>query len=180
MGAVGAALATMVANLSSHKRGWDERWEEFSQWAVRGKKIQERLLKLVDEDTRAFNAIIAAFGLPKKTPGEQEVRKEAIELATLHAIEVPYEVMKAAFSGFAVAHAMTETGNPNSVSDAGVGALALHACIEGAWLNVRINASDLDTHEQVIDILREGEVLREKSAGMKDSILELVEQKLDR
>ena len=179
MGAVGAALATMVANLSSHKRGWDERWEEFSQWAVRGKHIQERLLKLVDADTRAFNAIMAAFGLPKKTPEEQEARREAIALATLHAIEVPYEVMKAAFSGFEVARAMAETGNPNSVSDAGVGALALHACIEGAWLNVRINASDLDTQDQVIDILKDGAVLRERSLLMKDSILELVNDKLD-
>lgn len=179
MGAVGAALATMVANLSAHKRGWDKRWEEFSQWAVKGKHIQERLLQLVDEDTRAFNGIMAAFALPKKTPEEQEIRKKAIEQTTLHAIVVPYEVMKAAFSGFEVAYAMADTGNPSSVSDAGVGALALQACIEGAWLNVRINSTDLAGNIQVAEILRDGADLCKKSAEMKDSILQLVIKKLD-
>ncbi|MCK4880920.1 MAG: glutamate formimidoyltransferase [Bacteroidales bacterium] len=177
MGAVGAALATMVANLSSHKRGWDDRWEEFSEWAERGKAIQERLLQLVDEDTRAFNDIMAAFGLPKKSAGEQETRKAAIEAATLHAIEVPFDVMNMAYAGFEVAGAMAETGNPNSVSDAGVGALALHACIEGAWLNVKINAIDLNEHPEVVRMLQEGEELRHRASSRKSAVIDLVNQK---
>ena len=177
MGALGAALATMVANLSSHKRGWDERWEEFSQWAERGKVIQERLLKLVDEDTRAFNGILEAFGLPNGSAPEQEIRKAAIEAATLQAIQVPFEVMKVAFDGFEVAQAMAETGNPNSVSDAGVGALALHACIEGAWLNVRINAESL-FQPQVEQIKSEGAALMKQSSDFRNRILALVEGKI--
>ena len=179
MGAMGAALATMVANLSSHKRGWDERWEEFSDWAERGKAIQERLLRLVDEDTHAFNEIMAAFGLPKTSPKEQELRKAAIEAATLHAIEVPLEVMSVACEGFEVARAMAEAGNPNSVSDAGVGALALHACVEGAWLNVKINALDLDKHPKVTLMLQEGEALRSNASMRKNVVLELVNQNFD-
>lgn len=178
MGAMGAALATMVANLSSHKRGWDDRWEEFSDWAERGKVIQERLLQLVDEDTRAFNDIMAAFGLPKKSPQEKEARKAAIEAATLHAIEVPFEVMTVAYAGFEVARAMARTGNPNSVSDAGVGALALQASMEGAWLNVKINAGDLATHSRVLEILSEGEKLLLLGRTDRDQILELVNQKI--
>ncbi|MEN8230593.1 MAG: glutamate formimidoyltransferase [Bacteroidota bacterium] len=178
MGALGAALTTMVANLSSHKRGWDDRWEEFSEWAEKGKTIQEKLLSLVDEDTRAFNAIMAAFGLPRKSKEEQEARLTAIEVATIRAIEVPYDVMNTAFAGYEVASAMTTTGNPNSVSDAGVGALALHACIEGAWLNVLINASDLKDHPRVLEIMREGEELHRKSIQMKESIRESVLSKI--
>jgi len=178
MGAVGAALTTMVANLSSHKRGWDERWEEFSDWAERGKAIQERLLLLVDEDTRAFNGILEAFGLPKKSSAEQEARKAAIETATLQAIQVPFEVMQVAFAGFEVAEAMAETGNPNSVSDAGVGALALYACIEGAWLNVKINAEGLKEHEKVKQIKTEGSELIKQSSDARIRILKLVEEKI--
>ena len=178
MGAIGAALATMVANLSSHKRGWDDRWEEFSEWAERGKAIQERLLQLVDEDTRAFNEIMAACGLPKRSSGEQETRKAAIEAATLHAIEVPFEVMNVAYAGFEVAGAMAETGNPNSVSDAGVGALALYACIEGAWLNVKINAVDLKEHAGVVRMLHEGEELRGRADSRKSAVIETVNKKL--
>jgi len=178
MGAVGVALATMVANLSSHKRGWDDRWEEFSEWAERGKAIQERLLRMVDEDTHAFNEIMVAFGLPKKSSEEQKLRKAAIEAATLHAIEVPFEVMSVAFEGFEVVQAMAEFGNPNSLSDAGVGALALHACVEGAWLNVKINAVDMVNHQEVIRILGEGEALRQRSDSLKSSVLDLVNQKL--
>ena len=178
MGAVGVALATMVANLSSHKRGWDDRWEEFSEWAERGKAIQERLLRLVDEDTHAFNEIMAAFGLPKMSSEEQKLRKAAIEAATLHAIEVPFEIMSVAFEGFEVVQAMAEFGNPNSLSDAGVGALALHACVEGAWLNVKTNAVDMVNHQEVIRILGEGEALRQRSNALKSSVLDLVNQKL--
>jgi len=179
MGSVGAALTTMVANLSSHKRGWDDRWEEFSDWADRGKVIQERLLHLVDEDTRAFNAIMAAFGLPKKTNREQELRKTAIEEATLYAIEVPMEVMKVANRGFEVAQAMVEIGNPNSITDAGVGALALNACVEGAWLNVKINAVDLLSHPEVVKMLREGAEIKENANEQLGAVLKLIYQKLD-
>lgn len=178
VGAMGAALATMVANLSSHKRGWDDRWEEFSDWAEKGKVIQERLLQLVDEDTRAFNDIMTAFGLPKKSSQEKEARRAAIEAATLHAIEVPFEVMTVAYAGFEVARAMAQTGNPNSVSDAGVGALALQASLEGAWLNVKINAGDLATHSRVLNILSEGEKLLLLGRTDRDQILELVNQKI--
>ena len=178
MGALGAALATMVANLSSHKRGWDDRWEEFSDRADQGKAIQERLLHLVDDDTRAFNEIMAAFGLPKKSALEQESRKTAIEEATLHAIQVPYEVMAVAYAGFEVAGSMADTGNPNSVSDAGVGALALLACMEGAWLNVKINAADLSTHPDVLKILSDGEALLERGRSAREQIIEVVNHKI--
>lgn len=179
MGAVGAALTTMVANLSSHKRGWDDRWEEFSDWAERGKAVQERLLKLVDEDTLAFNEIIAAFGLPKISREEQEQRKRAIEEATLHAIEVPLEVMKVALKGFEVAQAMAEIGNPNSISDAGVGVLALNACVEGAWLNVKINAGDLPGHHEVERMLREGVAIKQQAEEQKTMILSLIMQRIN-
>ncbi len=179
MGSMGAALATMVANLSSHKRGWDERWEEFSLWAEKGKTIQERLLFLVDEDTRAFNDIMAAFGLPKKSKEEKEARKLAIEAATLHAIEVPFQVMNTSYEGFEVAGAMADIGNPNSVSDAGVGALALYACMEGAWLNVRINAADMKNHERVMAILKSGSELLLKAEDQKNGILTRVGEKIN-
>jgi glutamate formiminotransferase/formiminotetrahydrofolate cyclodeaminase len=177
MGSLGAALATMVANLSAHKRGWDDRWEEFSDWAERGKAIQERLLQLVDEDTRAYNKIIEAVGLPKKTAAETDVRDKAIEAATLYAIQIPYEVMRVAYSGFEIVYAMAETGNPNSVSDAGVGALALFTCMEGAWLNVRINASGLSGHPDLVKILADGEKILEQAHSYKEEILAIVGQK---
>ena len=174
LGSLGAALTTMVANLSAHKRGWDDRWEEFSEWAEKGKAIQEKLLTLVDEDTRAFNAIMTAFGLPKRSKEEQTARQTAIDVATIQAIEIPFEVMSTAFTGYEVANAMVTTGNPNSVSDAGVGALALHACIEGAWLNVKINAADLKDHPRVQEIITEGEKLLQRSTEMVESVRALV------
>ncbi len=179
MGAVGAALATMVANLSSHKRGWDHRWEEFSDWADKGKAVQELLLQLVDEDTRAFNEIMAAFGLPKKSTEEKEARKAAIEAATLNAIEVPFLVMNTSFEGFQVAEAMADIGNPNSVSDAGVGALALYACIEGAWLNVKINAAGMKNHTRVEEILDAGSELLKSAEETKKRILTRVNEKIE-
>jgi glutamate formiminotransferase/formiminotetrahydrofolate cyclodeaminase len=174
MGSLGAALATMVANLSAHKRGWDDRWEEFSEWAEKGKAIQEMLLQLVDEDTRAFKGIMAAFGLPGKSGEELAAKKAAIEAATLQAIEVPYQVMQSAMEGFEVVAAMVHTGNPNSVSDAGVGALALHACIAGAWLNVRINAADLKNHPRVAEILENGKKVIRSADQAKNEILDRV------
>ena len=178
MGAMGAALGTMVANLSSHKRGWDERWEEFSNYAERGKAIQEQLLRLVDEDTRAFNGIMQAFGLPKKSGEEKLARQEAITSATLHAIRIPFRVMETAYQCFELAEAMAAEGNPNSVSDAGVGAIALQACIEGAWLNVKINAADMDTHPQVDEMLEQGLKLFQKSVTARERILLLVNRKI--
>lgn len=174
MGSLGAALATMVANLSSHKRGWDERWEEFSGHAEAGKRIQEDLLNYVDEDTRAFNAIMEAFRMPKKTGEEVERRNRAIEEATIEAIRVPFAVMERASEGFALAEAMVKSGNPSSVTDAGVGALALQACIEGAWLNVLVNAADLKDHPHVRTMIGEGEKILSKSRSYKDRILKQV------
>jgi glutamate formiminotransferase/formiminotetrahydrofolate cyclodeaminase len=179
MGAVGAALATMVANLSSHKRGWDDRWEEFSDWADRGKAVQDLLLELVDEDTRAFNAIMAAFGLPKKSEKEKAARKAAIDAATLNAIEVPFRIMNTAHEGFQVAEAMADVGNPNSVSDAGVGALALYACVEGAWLNVKINAAGMKNHARVKEILDAGGALLKRAEEIKNRILSRVNEKIE-
>lgn len=179
MASLGAALATMVANLSAHKRGWDERWEEFSGWAEKGKEIQERLMQLVDRDTEAFHAIMTAFRMPKTTAHEKEERKAAIEKATLGAIEVPFEVMQTSFRAYEVSRAMCKEGNPGSISDAGVGALALHAAIEGAWLNVRINSGEMTSHPRVKEILKEGEKLRDRSAREKEEILELVHSNID-
>jgi glutamate formiminotransferase/formiminotetrahydrofolate cyclodeaminase len=178
MGSMGIALTAMVANLSAHKRGWDERWEEFSAWAEKAKALQEKLLRFVDEDTRAFNSIMEAFGLPKNSEEEKAARQMAIEKATLYAIEVPFDVMLTAFSGFEIAETMVVKGNPNSVSDAGVGALAILACIEGAFLNVRINAMDLKNHPRVKGIEKEGLELLQESVKMKNRILQGVEERI--
>lgn len=143
MGALAAALGTMVANLSAHKAGWDERWKEFSDQADRGQELLSRLLHLVDEDTEAFNRIMDAFKLPKSTPEEKEARRQAIEAATLYATQVPLQTMEAAVETFPLLESMARTGNPASVSDAGVGALAARSAVLGAQLNVRINAAGL-------------------------------------
>jgi len=147
MGAFGAALGTMVANLSAHKAGWDERWEEFSNWADKGKEYMDQLIKLVDEDTNAFNRIMDAFGLPKSNDEEKAARTKAIQDATIYAIEIPYKVMETCYHSMEVMKAMAEIGNPNSVSDAGVGALAARSGVLGAFLNVKINASGLSNKE---------------------------------
>jgi glutamate formiminotransferase/formiminotetrahydrofolate cyclodeaminase len=178
MGALGAALASMVANLSSHKRGWDHRWEEFSGYADKGKAIQTELLHLVDEDTRAFRGILDAHGLPRNTDGEKRSRQEAIKSATIHAIRIPFRVMQTAFRGFELAEAMVREGNPNSVSDAGVGVLALHACMEGAWLNVRTNAAELDAHPEIREILEAGMKLLREADEARDRIMEQVNNKI--
>ena len=141
MGTMGAALGTMVANLSAHKRGWDHRWEEFSNWADKGKQYHNELLKMVDEDTRAFNAIMDAFAMPKGTKNEKEARIEAIDRATRYAIEVPLKVMRLCYESMEVMKNMAEIGNPNSITDAGVGALAACAGVKGAFLNVKINGA---------------------------------------
>ena len=178
MGALGAALGTMVANLSSHKRGWDDRWEEFSEWAEKGKYYQDELLKMVDEDTNAFNKIMDAFGLPKKTEEDKAIRHQAIQDATKYAIEVPFKVMQLCYDSMEVNKAMAEFGNPNSVSDAGVGAIAALAGVKGAFLNVKINASDLDDKVFVEEMITKGKKLQEKAAKKQKDILNIVEEKL--
>lgn len=178
MGALGAALGTMVANLSSHKRGWDERWEEFSDWAEKGKAFQIQLMKLVDEDTNAFNKIMDAFSLPKKTEEEKAIRKQAVQEATRFATEVPFKTMQLCYECMSVAKAMAEIGNPNSVTDAGVGALAARAGVVGAFLNVKINASGLDDKAYAEKIIREGENVVEKAGQLEAEILQIVHSKI--
>ncbi|MBS2213561.1 glutamate formimidoyltransferase [Carboxylicivirga mesophila] len=178
VGSLGAALGTMVANLSAHKRGWDERWEEFSDWAEKGMAVEKELLSLVDEDTNAFNRIMDAFGLPKSTDAEKAARKQAIDDATKYAIEVPFRVMKVAFKGFEVIRAMAEVGNPNSVTDAGVGALCARTAVMGAFLNVKINAAGLDDKAFVEGILAEGKAIEDKAIQEEKEILEIVNGKI--
>lgn len=178
MGAMGVALGTMVANLSSHKRGWDDRWEEFSDWAEKGMKYQSELVRLVDEDTEAFNKIMDAFGLPKKTDEEKAMRKQAIQDATKNAIMIPFRVMEVAYEAMEVVKAMAETGNPNSVSDAGVGALALRSCVKGAFLNVKINSGDLEDKDFVQHVMSKGKDIEQKTEELERRVLEIVESKL--
>ena len=178
MGALGAALGTMVANLSSHKAGWDARWEEFSNWADKGQKIQAELMTLVDEDTEAFNRIMEAFGLPKKTEEEKAARSAAIQAATLFATQVPLHTMQASFKVFELCKAMAEEGNPNSVSDAGVGVLAARAAVLGAGLNVKINASGLKDRETADKLVGEANELIKKANELEAEIMKIVEEKL--
>lgn len=179
MGALGAALGTMVANLSSHKPGWDDRWEEFSRWADKGQALSSELLVLVDEDTRAFNKIMEAFGLPKKTDEDKRLRSEAIQAATLFATQVPLQTMQAAFGAFELCQAMAEFGNPNSVSDAGVGALAARAAVLGAGLNVKINAASLKDREAAEKMIAEAEQLIAEAQKKEAEIIGIVERKIN-
>ena len=178
MGALGAALGTMVANLSAHKPGWDDRWEEFSSWADRGVELEAELLHLVDEDTEAFNRIMAAFGMPKNTEEDKRLRSDAIQSATLFAAQVPLETMKTSFKAFDICRAMAETGNPNSVSDAGVGALAAHAAVLGAGLNVKINASSLKDKATADALIAEADKLMKDACEAERGIMEIVEKKI--
>lgn len=178
MGALGASLATMVANLSSHKAGWDDRWEEFSKWAEKGQFIKDHLLFLVDEDTRAFNKIMDAFGLAKSTEEEKANRKKAIQDATLYATEVPYKTMVAAYESFELIKAMAEHGNPNSVTDAGVGAICARSAVMGAYLNVRINAAGLDDKALAATMLKHGAEIEKKARDLEVQILEIVSKKI--
>ena len=178
LGALGVALGTMVANLSSHKSGWDNRWKEFSDWAEKGKTIQNDLLQLVDEDTAAFNDIMAAYRLPKKTEEEKHERDIAIQKAAENATLVPFKVMETAFSGFDLIREMVENGNPNSITDAGVGALALGACIRGAFLNVRINVSGLHDKKFSRKITSAGEDLESRTIVEENAILNIINIKI--
>ena len=178
MGALGAALGTMVANLSAHKPGWDDRWDEFSRWADCGVELETELLHLVDEDTEAFNRIMAAFGMPKNTEEDKRLRSEAIQSATLFAAQVPLETMKTSFKAFEICRAMAETGNPNSVSDAGVGALAARAAVLGAGLNVKINASSLKDKTTAEALIAEAEKLMKDACEAEKEIMDIVEKKI--
>lgn len=174
MGALAAALGTMVANLSAHKPGWDDRWEEFSDYAVKGRLCMERLLALVDEDTDAFNRIMAVFAMPKNTPEEKAARSEALQRATVNAIEVPLRTMQSAYDTFDILEYMAANGNPASVSDAGVGALAARAAVLGASLNVRINAEGLKDKELAAKYIRQAEEIVAKAVEKETHILGIV------
>ena len=178
MGALGAALGTMVANLSSHKAGWDDRWEEFSDWAEKGQTVMQELLHLVDEDTAAFNRIMAVFAMPKSTDEERAARSAALQEATLYATEVPLRTMRAALAVFPIVRAMAEEGNPNSVSDAGVGALAARSAVFGARLNVRINAAGLKDRAKADALVSEADALAAEAARLETEVLEIVERKI--
>ena len=180
MGALGAALATMVANLSAHKRGWDERWEEFSKVAEEGQVVMNELLHLVDEDTAAFNKIMDVFAMPKTTPEEKAARAEAMEAATLYATQVPLRTMKAATRAFPVIMAMAQKGNPASASDAGVGALAARAAVRGADMNVRINAAGLKNREVAEALIAEAAELVKHAEEQEMAILEIVNANINK
>lgn len=178
MGSLAAALATMVANLSSHKAGWDARWEFFSEWADKGQAMMSRLLWLVDEDTEAFNKIMAVFAMPKSTDEEKAARAAAMQEATLYATQVPLETIKATMDTFPLIRAMAEEGNPNSVSDAGVGALAARAAVLGACLNVKINAAGLKDRAVADKLVGEAEALSAEACKLEAEILEIVNAKI--
>ncbi|HXG44480.1 MAG TPA: glutamate formimidoyltransferase [Gemmatimonadales bacterium] len=176
VGALAASLGTMVANLSAHKRGWDERWAEFSHWAERGQALKDELLALVDEDTRAFNQVMAALSLPRGTAAEQAARRAALEAANRHATEVPFRVMQVALEVFELLHAMAQSGNPASISDAGVGALCARAAVRGAWLNVRTNLAALKDRAPLADLVAEGQRLLTLAEEREAAVLEVVER----
>lgn len=178
MGALAAALGTMVANLSSHKAGWDERWEYFSDWAERGMAVMNELLALVDEDTAAFNKIMDVFAMPKGTDEEKAARAAAMETATLYATQVPLRTMKAAYKAFDVVRAMATEGNPNSVSDAGVGALAARSAVMGACLNVKINAAGLKDRKAAEELVGEAEKIQALAQQAESEILAIVNGKI--
>ncbi len=179
-GALGISLATMVSNLSASKTGWEGRWEEFSDWAEKGQKIKNQLLAMVDEDTNAFNKIMESFKLPKGTEEEKKIRKHAIQNATKYAIEVPFKVMQLACDSMAIIKAMAETGNPNSVSDAGVGALCARTAVMGAFLNVKINASGYEDKSFVNDIIDKGNSIENTAQKMEEEILSIVNDKISK
>ena len=179
VGALGAALGTMVANLTAHKRGYDDRWKEYSDWAEKGKANFEELLKLVDQDTEAFNRIMEAFKLPKATKEEVTVRKNAVQLATQIAIEVPFRVMQTAYQSLDVIESMVNIGNPNSVTDAGVGALCAAAAVSGAYLNVLVNASGYTDKSSISELLLEAEMIERKAKERCEKIQTIVRLKID-
>ena len=179
VGAFGAALGTMVANLSGHKRGWDERWEEFSDHAEAGKRCHDELLKLVDADTDAFNAIMAGFRLPQGTDTEKRARHDAIQMATRGAIDVPFRTMEVSLEAMEVVKQMAEKGLPASISDGGVGALCARSAVLGAFLNVKVNTKDLEDATAVADYLKRGQAIADRACALEAEILQIVETKLE-
>ncbi len=178
VGALGVSLATMVANLSSHKKGWDDRWQEFSNWAEKGQQYKNELLQLVDADTAAFNKIIEAFALPKSTAEEKAQRTDAIQQAIKYAIEIPFKVMQTAAASMELVKAMAAVGNPNSVSDAGVGALCIRSAVMGAFMNVRINAAGCNDKDYVNDIVAKGKAIENNVIAREAEILQIVNEKI--
>jgi glutamate formiminotransferase / formiminotetrahydrofolate cyclodeaminase len=178
VGSLGVSLATMVANLSSHKAGWDEKWEVFSVWAEKGQQLKDELLYLVDEDTRAFNKIMDAFGLPKSTEEEKKARKEAIQDASKYAIKVPFRVMEKSLESMQVMKAMAEIGMEASASDVGVGALCARTAVMGAYLNVKINAGGLDDKDFAAEYVKKGEEIVEKANVLEAEVLQIVDGKI--
>ncbi len=174
MGSFGAALGTMVANLSSHKAGWDNKWAYFSELAEKGQAILTELLYLVDEDTAAFNKIMDAFSLPKGNDSEKSARTAAIQEAYLYATQIPLRTMKVAFGAFDLIETMAKEGNPNSVSDAGVGAIAIRGAIYGAYLNVRINASGLKDKSVAGDLVSQAQEILDKSLLHEKVVTDIV------
>ncbi len=177
-GAMGASLATMVANLSSHKRGWDDRCEEFSDWAENGQKIKEELLFLVDEDTASFNHIMDAFRLPKGSEAEKAARLQAIQDATKYAIQIPFRVMEVSHSAIPLIRYMVEHGNPNSITDGAVGALCIRTAVLGAFMNVKINGGDLDDKDFLADILSKGQKMQDEVIAFENEVRAIVEEKI--
>jgi glutamate formiminotransferase/formiminotetrahydrofolate cyclodeaminase len=178
VGSLGISLATMVANLSAHKRGWDDRWEEFSDFADQGQILKDELLRLVDEDTNSFNKIMEAMRLPKGSEAERKFRKEAMDAATKYAILIPFKVMETSLKSMDIIQEMAEIGNPNSVTDAGVGALCARTAVIGAFLNVKINCKDFDDKEFVTDILAKGEVVMSEAIAKETEILKITHEKI--
>lgn len=178
VGALGVSLGTMVANLSSHKRGWDERWKFFSDWAEKGQRIKNELLRLVDEDTKAFNQILEAFRMPKGTDEEKAARKQAIQAATKFAIEVPFKTLQLAFESFELLKVMAQEGNPNSASDAGVGALCARAAVHGALLNMQTNVTGLDDKDFAKEVLRKAEAMAQQANELEMEILAIARSKM--
>ena len=176
--ALGVSLGTMVANLSSHKRGWDDRWEEFSDWAEKGQALKDELLLLVDEDTHAFNLIMNAFGMPKSSDNEKLLRTKAIQEASKYAMEIPFRVMQKSLESMEIMKAMALTGNPNSASDAGVGALCARTAVKGAFMNVKINAAGIDDHAFVTNLLEKGAAIEKMAEEKEREIVTIVEQKI--
>ena len=178
LGSLGISLGTMVANLSSHKRGWDERWEEFSNTAEKGQKLIKKLLDLVDKDTESFNQIMLAFRLPEGDSKEKKIKEDAIKKATIHAIEVPLEIMRTSLESMDVIMEMAKNGNPNSVSDAGVGALCARSAVIGGYLNVKINCKDLTDKKLVNKFLNKAEKIKESAIKLEEDILKITLEKI--
>ncbi len=178
VGALGAALATMVANLSAHKRGWDDRWEEFSSWAEKGKRFHDELLALVDEDTRAFNKVMDVFSMPRDTQAQKAEKKRAMQEATRYAMDVPFRVMQSSYDSMEVIKAMAENGNPSSASDAGVGALCARTAVAAAYLNIKTNAAGLADKKFVDDMLKKGKEIETKAISLEQEILAIVNRQI--